>query len=281
MVQPVTAVFVMIASPSDIAEARQAVYTALARWNETNTTTRNVALIPLRWETGTVPMLGGDPQAIINKQLVDKADIVIALFGSRVGKATPETISGTVSEIETAEADGKAVHLYFSSAPHPNNVDLDQLKALQDFKAEIEKRGLYGSFNSPEELTAHVWQAIEHDLGLLALTAPQATAQSRGARLLAQPGSERTSETDNKGRMKTKTHHWVEIVNQGGEDATEVQVTNNDEGVWLRVPENTVIHAGQSRRFPVMYSFGGSEDPTITIAWNDSEGQHENTFHIG
>src|SRR3954470_563430 len=98
MVQSVTAVFVMIASPSDVGPAREAVYTTMARWNETNTSTRNVALVPLRWETGAVPMLGGGGQQIINKQLLERADVVIALFGSRVGAPTAGTISGTVSE---------------------------------------------------------------------------------------------------------------------------------------------------------------------------------------
>src|SRR5690349_19153802 len=109
MVQPVTAVFVMIASPSDVRDAREAAYTTLARWNETNASTRNVALVPLRWETGAVPMLGGDGQEIINKQLLSRADVVIALFGSRIGAPTADSISGTVAEIERAEGDGKAV----------------------------------------------------------------------------------------------------------------------------------------------------------------------------
>ena len=140
MVQPVTAVFVMIASPSDVREAREAVYTALARWNETNTSTRNVALVPLRWETGAVPMLGGGGQEIINKQLLRRADLVIALFGSRLGAPTVDAVSGTVSEIEQAERDGKAVHLYFSTSPYPNDIDPAQLQALREFRGEIEQR---------------------------------------------------------------------------------------------------------------------------------------------
>lgn len=44
----VTALQVMIASPSDVSEAREAVYMALARWNEANTANRKVALIASR-----------------------------------------------------------------------------------------------------------------------------------------------------------------------------------------------------------------------------------------
>ena len=92
----VTAFYVMIASPSEIPDARRAVYDALVEWNEANSHTRNVAFVPLKWETGAVPTLGKHPQAIINGQLLDRADIVIALLGSRLGMPTLGALSGTV-----------------------------------------------------------------------------------------------------------------------------------------------------------------------------------------
>src|SRR4051812_31537661 len=102
MVHPATAVYVMIASPSDVQEARDAAVRALESWNEANCANRRIALVPLRWETGSVPMLGEHPQAILNKQLVERTDIMIALFGSRIGSSTPHAISGTVEEVENS-----------------------------------------------------------------------------------------------------------------------------------------------------------------------------------
>lgn len=281
MVQPVTAVFVMIASPSDVREAREAVYTTLARWNETNSSSRNVALVPLRWETGATPMLGEDGQSIINKQLLVRADVVIALFGSRVGAPAAGAVSGTVSEIEHAESDGKAVHLYFSTAPHPNDVDAGQLQALREFKSEIEKRGLYGTFGSPEELTANVWQAIDHDLAnVLDLTPASREVRVGGVDWLVQPGRESTSETDGRGRLKTRTRHWIDITNRGDRDAESVQIESLDPGVRITAAESTVIHAGQTRRISALYTFGGAGEPVIKLSWTEGSDLRQREFHI-
>lgn len=279
MSHPATAVYVMIASPSDVPDAREAVHRALSRWNEANTQARNIALIPLRWETSAVPMLGASPQAIINKQLVDKADIVIALFGSRLGSVTPDAASGTAEEIALAESAGKPIHLYFSTAPRPHDVEPEQLIALRDFKGELEKRGLYGTFNSPEELSAHVWQAIDHDVHSLDLTAPIAQAAPRGVSFFAQPGMERLPETDSKGRIKYRTRRWVELTNRGDVDAEQVTFTAS-EGVFLANGEPTVIHAGQTRRIPMELSFTAASDIVFTVHWVEGE-EKSAVFHVG
>lgn len=277
----VTALQVMIASPSDVSEAREAVYTALTRWNEANTANRKVALIASRWETGAVPMLGDHPQALINKQLVSKADIVIALFGSRMGQATPLAVSGSAEEISEAEAAGKPVHLYFSTAPHANDVDPEQLQALRDFQREVETRGLYGTFNSPQELTAHVWQAIEHDLQRLELTAEESTKQAPGVDFLAQPGEERLPKTDSKGRLKHETKRWIDLMNRGRSDAENVLIEPAAEGIFLGGPSSpTIIHAGQSRRIPLILTMSSS-DPVIKVTWTEADKPMERILHVG
>lgn len=276
----VTALQVMVASPSDAQEARDAVYTALARWNESNTANRKVALIPRRWETGVVPMLGDHPQALINKQMLMDADIVIALFGSRMGQATPSAVSGTAEEISHAENAGKPVHLYFSTAPHANDVDPEQLLALRNFKKEIESKGLLGTFGSPEELTAHVWQAIEHDLQRLQLTAETSKKKSAGVDFLAQPGEERLPKTDSRGRIKHETKRWVDLINRGDIDADNVFVEAAASGLHLGGWSPTVIHAGQSRRIPFMLTMG-ADTPAIKVTWNEDEEVQERTFHVG
>ena len=281
MPHPANAVYVMIASPSDVSAARDVVQNALARWNETNTRSKGVALIPLRWETSTVPMLGASPQAIINKQLVDQADIVVALFGSRLGTVTTEAVSGTAEEIARAEAAGKLIHLYFSTAPHPRDVEPEQLIALRDFKAELASRGLLGTFSSAEELFARVWQAIEHDISsMVESNLPPRDASPVGVRLSAQPGVERyPHSTDTKGRVKYRTRRWVDLTNQGDIDAESVTFSASP-GVFLGLGGPTVVHAGQTRRIPMDFSFGASEDATLTVHWVGDE-ERSAEFHIG
>lgn len=276
-----TVLQVMIASPADVSDARNAVHNALTRWNEANSLNRHVVLVPLRWETSTVPMLGDHPQAIINKQLVDKADIVFALFGSKLGSATPTAPSGTAEELKEATQAGKPVHLYFSTAPHAYDVDPAQLQALNDFKKELETRGLYGTFSSAEELFAHVWQAIEHDLESLDATAVPPTEDASKVDFLAQPGEERLPRTDSRGRVTHQTRRWVELHNRGSADAHDVLVESASEGVFLFGAENpTVIHAGQTRRFPLEMALS-SEAPVIKVQWKEAGETEERMFHVG
>ena len=294
-------VYVMIASPSDVPEAREAVYEAIVRWNEANTRERGVVLVPLRWETGTVPLLGNHPQAIINHQLVERADVVVALFGSRLGSATPAAISGTAEEIERAVSAGKPVHLYFSSSPRPNDVDPRQLAALHDFRSRLEQDGLLGTFASPTELNAHVWQAIEHDIAQFrsdgrlapvgtptvaapaqlsgdASTAPPTRA---GADILVQGGSEREQVSDANGRLRSRLHRWVDIVNRGSDDATEVSLAPVGEGVFLYDDDTSrTVHGGQVQRIPYDLSLAAGARQAFTVRWTDAVGAHEKTFDV-
>jgi len=282
MAQLATVLFVMIASPADITEAREHAHLAITRWNESNTANRNIVLVPLRWETSAVPMLGRHPQALINSQLVEKSDIVIALFGSRLGAVTAAAVSGTAEEIETAQSAGKPVHLYFSEAPHPNDVDPDQLKALAGFKKEMEARGLYGSFRNPEELTAHIWQAIEHDIAQLTIlhATPVGTFNKRGVDFLAQPGQESVPTTDMRGRLQTNTRRWVELINRGEVDATNVTVESQSQGVFLAGTQApTTVHAGQTRRFPYQLALS-ADGPEIVVRWQEGSEEKEKIFSI-
>jgi len=265
-----TVVYVMIASPSDVADARNAVYTAMGRWNEANADKRGVVLVPLRWESGTVPVLGDHPQAIINRQLLDRADVVIALFGSRLGVATETALSGTVEEIEAAVEGGKPVHLYFSTAPHPNDVDADQLKALRSFRDDLESRGLYGTYANVDELTAHVWQAIEHDVSVLD-PAPAPLEASRGVDILVQQGSERTTESDSRGRLRTKIHRWVDVINRGARDAIDLEVDSAVDGLFLSgAGKPRTLHAGQSQRFPFERTFAAAGELRVRVSWAEN-----------
>lgn len=222
-----TVLQVAIASPSDTLEARDAVERALHSWNDANSSAKNVMLLPWRWETSSVPMLGKHPQVFINEQGVDKADIVIALFGSRLGTPTSESISGTVEEIERSVERGKHVHLYFSEAPHPHDVDVDQLNALRSFREEIGKRGLLATFSNPSQLEHKVWQAIELDVSELVesrqLTVP---TRNRGVQFRVQPKQSRElKETDHRGKALYATRRWLEVTNIGDLVADNVTFT--------------------------------------------------------
>ncbi|RRR86367.1 DUF4062 domain-containing protein [Streptomyces sp. RP5T] len=276
---------VMIASPSDTIEARDAVETAIHGWNGANAQTKQIILQSWRWETSSVPILGGHPQSLINSQGVDESDIVFALFGSRLGSPTPDTVSGTVEEIERAIEQGKPVHLYFSTAQLPNDVDTAQLDGLRAFKSEISKRGLLGEFSNVSQLEHEVWKAIEYDIANLSLGVPVLKAADRGVSFSVQPRQEREIRSyDKKGKPRYSTRHWLEITNDGGQDAEEVVFEPVGERISLHLATDgtpTTIHAGQTRLLNIVHSMGGGDPNILRIRWKENGENKDREFHVG
>lgn len=276
---------VMIASPSDTTEARNAVEAAIHGWNDASARSNQIILQPWRWETSAVPLLGGHPQSLINAQGVDDSDIVFGLFGSRLGSPTPDAVSGTVEEIERAVEQGKPVHLYFSNAPLSVDVDTAQLEGLREFKREMQSRGLLGEFSNVSQLEHEVWKAIEHDLARMDLGPAAVGSRGSGVRLVVQPRQEREATgNDSKGRPRYSTRHWLEVTNDGDIDAEEVTFESVGERSGLGLLDDgraTVIHAGQTRRVNLYYSFGGDGPAIIRAKWTERGEDRERDFHVG
>ena len=108
------------------------------------------------WDTHAHPMMGDRPQALINKQVLKGCDLLVAVFWTRLGSPTGEAASGTVEEIEEHLKEGKPAMIYFSNAPvRPDSIDEAQeaqYRALREFRAYCEPRGLVETFESPSEL---------------------------------------------------------------------------------------------------------------------------------
>lgn len=172
---------VMIASPGDVAAERSIVTEELYRWNNANAVSRELILQPVKWETHSSPQLGAHPQTILNERLLLDADIVVGIFGTRIGTATPDFISGSVEEIKRHVAAGKLAMLYFSHVPiDPNSIDQKQWAALQAFKEECKTGGLYAEYASHEQLRTDFGHHLTIELNrpkYLWLTRPDATVE--------------------------------------------------------------------------------------------------------
>src|SRR5580704_16532180 len=75
---------VMIASPSDLAEERLAATEAINDFNDQHSAAEGVVLLPVKWETHATPQAGIRPQEAINEQLVQKCDILVGLFWTKI-----------------------------------------------------------------------------------------------------------------------------------------------------------------------------------------------------
>lgn len=143
---------VMIASPSDVQEEREIIRDIISEWNAVNSESKKIVLMPVGWESHSYPIMGHRPQEIINYQLLDKCDLLVATFWTRFGSPTGIQLSGTVEEIEKHMSLGKPAMIYFSNTEiKPGSIDEIQNKAVRDFKQKCKDKGLIENYDSKEE----------------------------------------------------------------------------------------------------------------------------------
>lgn len=156
---------VMIVSPSDVQEERNIIKESLYRWNELNSRFHKIVFSVLGYDINACPDSGKTAQEILNHQLLEQADIVIAVFWTKLGSPTSEYSSGSVEEISKHMAAGKKALIYFSNQSiDPRNLNTEQYAKLKEYKAKIQGSVFYNEFSSKEEF----YQLIQNHLQILA-----------------------------------------------------------------------------------------------------------------
>lgn len=264
---------VMISSPGDTAEEVEAVKGALHGWNGSRAENAQTVLLPRFWKTDAVPRLdvkGG--QSVINSQLVDDADIVIALFDSRLGQATDSAVSGTAEEIERAAASGKPVHVWFSDEPVNRNADLEELGRLQKFRTELEDKGLLGVYTDLNDLAYKVREAVESDISRLGLGTPSVVRRGEHAmpRVRVEKVREQTG-VNSQGAPRFTTRSTLVLENKS-QHITAEQLTMSP-GVELgralhRERKDPVdLPPLSDLRYPLMLHMGIAEQVIVELNW--------------
>jgi hypothetical protein len=235
--------------------------------------------------------MGERPQGIINRQLVEPADLLIGVFWSRLGTPTSEAESGTAEEIGRFSDAGKPVLLYFSheSVP-PDTLDTDQLDRLREFRNQVSDRALIVDFASREDLrqraTADLTRTIRSNFGDLledaasAVESPDSdvrTTDQPQAALVAQVQREREfSGVSSSGTPQYRTRHSLLIENRGTGDAEDLTfrfVAPDQE----RPPPTVVredrpvarLPAGGSLEFPMAPTMGSAGQWEIVFNWQE------------
>lgn len=143
---------ILIASPSDCLKERSSIPDIIHSWNSAHSFHTGVIIEPVMWESHVIPELGGRPQEIINKQIVDSCDFLIGAFWTRLGTATGDHASGTAEEIDRLRKQGKKTLLYFSAIPViPDSIDIEQYKALRAYKENIRDEGIVFEYSGMPE----------------------------------------------------------------------------------------------------------------------------------
>lgn len=145
---PATVYQIMFGSPSDIKEEIQVAFQVLNHWNSLHSEQSKIVLLPLHWSISSYPAMGKHPQKILDEQVVEKSDLLICIFGTRLGSPTDTEISGSVEEIKEHRKTGKDVMVFFKrSVDDITSVDPQQLQSIKDFKESIKNDALWHEFN--------------------------------------------------------------------------------------------------------------------------------------
>ena len=153
---------VMIASPSDVASERSIVREVIYDWNAVHSERENIVLLPVGWESHSSPEMGDRAQAIINRQTLDKCDLLVGVFGTRIGTNTGEYSSGTIEEIERHIALGRPAMVYFSKQlGDSDNFDKDQYAKLEALRQDYESRGLYEIYDGDADFKEKFYRQLE------------------------------------------------------------------------------------------------------------------------
>jgi uncharacterized protein (DUF1330 family) len=136
-----------LAGAGDVVDEQGVVRQLVEEWNVQHGLSQEGLITVTSWKTSTYPDAGGEAQEIINRQVVDDADIVVGVFWTRFGTPTAAADSGTQEEIERSIAASKKVMVYFSDrAVAPSTLDSKQYAKVQSFKKKYADRGLYSSY---------------------------------------------------------------------------------------------------------------------------------------
>ena len=137
----------MIGAPSDIKEEVQIAKDVINEWNYVHTELHHKVLLPLHWSISAYPNSGKHPQKIINEQVVVKSDLLICIFGSKLGTPTDTDISGSVEEINEHLKAGKDVMIFFRKNLEIESLDdMQQVEKLLKFKESIKGNALFEEY---------------------------------------------------------------------------------------------------------------------------------------
>ena len=103
--------YFLLSCPSDVESDINIILEVVNDVNHTIGEANYINIVPLFWKRDAIPSAGDSAQNIINKQVLEEADGVIALFWTKFGTPTDTYGSGTEEKIVRAIEASKDVVL--------------------------------------------------------------------------------------------------------------------------------------------------------------------------
>lgn len=173
---------VLLSAPGDAEQECKAADDELQKINRTHSNETGIDFYPTDWRRDSRADSGDEPQKLLNRQIVEDADIILAIFKERFGTPTSQYGSGTEEEIMLGLEMGKSVLVYFWN-PGPDFVpkDADQYAKIAALRSRLQSRVMYQVFSDEAALR----NKITHDFTKLLYELEGGTISPKPQLLLA------------------------------------------------------------------------------------------------
>ncbi len=177
-----TVIKFFISSPSDAVQERHAICEEIHRINRVYAISHELVIIPFTSDD-MFSQSGNHPQSLVNRELVESCDALIACFKNRFGSPTENYSSGTEEEIEIHRNLGNHVAIFFASNVTNNeSVDPEQTLLLENYRKSISKTSFYEEFEDLSDLRVRIGKNVmgflKNKLSINILAEPKYTLAS-------------------------------------------------------------------------------------------------------
>lgn len=160
MPKALTRYTVLLSAPGDAARECDIADEELQKINRTHSGETGIEFYPTDWKRDSRADSGDEPQKLLNKQIVEDADIILAIFKERFGTPTSQYSSGTEEEIMLGFEMGKRVLVYFwEPGDGFTPSDVDQFAKIVELKQRLQNKTVYKTFGDDVKLGS----SIRHD----------------------------------------------------------------------------------------------------------------------
>lgn len=152
---------ILISCPSDIQEDVKVIENTVEIFNKEYANFHGIQF-NLKYWSKDVLFSYGRPQDIINEQIVMSSDMIIALFGRKLGSDTGKFKSGTIEEIQLMIEMNKPTLVCFSNRiinSTLNTSEIEDLLKVRKFQEEY--NGLYITYKEESELQSKIEQQLK------------------------------------------------------------------------------------------------------------------------
>jgi|GEM_PF-3119766 len=142
----------LLAAPNDTKDELNSARMAIFKWNAAHAKHSGQILLPRYWELDTARDFGAAPQDSIDSQIVQPADILIAIFRNKFGHWTEH-------EIDKHTQNKKPALVYFCSGNVPRD-DMTAAIELDKFKKKCQGQNYFYEYQNSDDLSESLSQSL-------------------------------------------------------------------------------------------------------------------------